>query len=241
MDLTKKVNIIIFSIMFILYIGAAIVASAYIWLLALIILTVGIFYLQDKLNDSIKNTRFTRFFPIVIVLFFIIATETSRDHIAENPQSITVYTDEVTNQERVLVKYGIYNALTFAKEDSPRSRVDLNVTSSGYELAEPLYPSLEVYAAIYIFLGIPLVLNAVVSILNQTRSISKNITSRESVFKVIMSSSGDRFHSHNPKTAHVQYHHSFIQEDAKKDMVNEHFDERAKQNETKKDKDDKKK
>ena len=238
MDLSKKINIGIFSFMFVFFLGVAIVANAYLWFIGILLLTIGIFYIQDRFNKRVLNTRFTRFFPLIFVALFILSLETSRSYITNNPQSVTVYVDEETDQERVLVEYGIYNSITFETKDLPRSIVDLNVTPSGYELVEPLDVQFEVFVAIYIFLGIPLFLNAIVSFLSQTRSISKNITSRESVFKVIMSS-GDRFHSHDPRNAHIQQHQSFIQEDAKKEMVNDNFnnqdvhDEKAKKDEKK--------
>jgi hypothetical protein len=96
--------------------------------------------------------------------------------------------------------------------------MDLSISSSGYQLLEPLEPDLEIYTWIYAFIGIPLFLNAVISFLNQARGISENIASRENVFKTIMAS-GDRFHSHNSRNAHIQQHQSFIQENAKNEMI----------------------
>lgn len=225
MSFNNKVNIGIFSFMFLFYLGVAIVANAYLWFITILLLSIGVLFFHDKLIDNGKDTKFIRFFPILIVALFIFANESSRSYLADNPQSISLYIDENTDEERVLVKYGIYGSLTFETINRHRDLVDLNVTSSGYELAEPLNPRFEVFVAIYIFIGIPLILNAIISVLNQTRSISKKITDKENLFKVIMSS-GDRFSSHHPKTNHIQYQQSFNQEDAKKEMVKDVYKHR---------------
>ncbi|QWC00151.1 hypothetical protein KHQ88_00875 [Mycoplasmatota bacterium] len=216
----SKVDMIIFTIMFIFYLGAAVVSSNYLWFSLVLLITLALFYLQDLFTKKNINGNILRVFPILFVGLFIFATQMTKPLIVNNPQEITVYIDEQTNNERVRVDYGIYHSVTIIRMSRSLSQVDLLETSSGYELNTPLNPDLEIYTWIYILLGIPLVINSIIGFLNQTVSKRTDTYRRDSVMKVILSS-GDRFSSHNPKSNHVQLHESFLQETAKKEMVNE--------------------
>lgn len=218
MSLSRKIIIGFLSFMFVIYLGVAIVSNEYLWFSIITIITIGLFFLEDYLYMKFKNFKFLRFFPLLFLGMFIYATISSYTYISSNPQSVTLYTDEDTGFDRVLIEYGIYGFINFDEMDLYANNVHLNTSSSGPVLAEPLDPDLEFFVWIYSVFAVPFYLSLVISILNETRSSSVHTTRRESFMKVILTS-GDRYSSKNPRTSHVQINESFIQEKAKSDMI----------------------
>jgi len=220
MTTSRKVQIIIFGLLLIFYLGVAITANAYLWFAAILLSIIGLFFLQDFIGIRSKSVLLIKIFPILFIALFIYANEASRTLIIHNPQSISVYYDEDFDQERVVIQYGIYNSMTMTEKNIARNHVELRQASSGYELIEAPRPGLEIFTWIYIFIGLPIYLIAVISILNETRTNpnARKHGGRESILKVLWSA-GQGINSRSSKSSHLSREENFIGEKAKSDIL----------------------
>jgi hypothetical protein len=230
MTTTRKVNIIFFLLMYIFYLGVAIVANAYLWFSLILLSLLALFFLQDYLFSQIRSRKLLKFYPLLFIALFIFATETSDDYIANHPQSIDVYYNQELERNRVSIQYGIYNNFVLAEINRDRDSVDLLITPSGYELARPLNPQTELIVWIYMLFGVPLYITTIIDILGETRTVSSRNKSggRESILSILRSSS-NHIGSQSSRASHIDAHESFVQEKAKNDMFEDYFKDQRKQ------------
>jgi hypothetical protein len=230
MATTRKVNIVFFLLMLIFYLGVAIVANAYLWFILILTSLLGLFFLQDYLFAKIRSRVLLKFYPLLFIFLFIFATETSRDYIADHPQSIEVYYNQIFDEDQVRIQYGIYNNVGLAVIDRKLDSADLTMTPTGYELASPLDPQIDLIMWIYMVFGVPLYITSIIDILGETRTVSSNNKTggRESFISVLRASS-NHIGSQSSRASHVDTQESFIQEKAKKDMFDDYFKNQRKQ------------
>lgn len=224
----RIVNIAFFAFVFLFYIGVLVIGKAYLWFAIITVIIVGLFFLEYYLLENHPNFKLIKFFPILFIAYFVIVTATSKPFIIENPQSITVYKEYendyvVPGGEQVSIKYGIYTGFTLEEVIRYPGQVDLIETSTGYELVELIgpEPTIRIYPYLYFFFGFPLYLNSIIFFFNNLRTSNAQIISRQGTFKPILSGSGAHSSSTNPRSAHNQQRESFVQEEAKKVVIND--------------------
>jgi len=213
-----KVIIVIMGLIFFIFLGAAVTANSYLWLVVWIILSIGFIGLKTYLEKTQVNSHIIRFYPVLLILILVFGIQLSHEYVKDHPLSITTYRDVTLNKDRVKIEYGLYNGLTLTTIDRDIDSVDLIISSFGIELVEPLDIRLEFFVWIYVYLGIPVLLASVIEFLNFTVSKRSERSKRESVMSVIMRS-GARFGARGGVTDHIQHQESFISESAKSDMI----------------------
>ena len=176
-------NMVFFAFIFLFYIGVLVVSKAYLWFAIITVIIVGLFFLEHYLLNNHPNFRLLKFFPVLFIAYFVIVTGTSKPYIIDNPQSVTIY-EEYDNDyvapgaEQVSIKYGIYKGFTLEEIIKYPGQVELNETPTGYEVIK-IYgeqPSIDFYAFLYFFFGIPLYLNSIRFFLNHQRTSNTHIT-----------------------------------------------------------------
>ena len=214
-----KVYAICFGLSFILYIGVAVTANGYLWLAIIFFVLITLFQLEAFLFLKVKTGNLLRFFPFLFLALFIYANESSRELITENPHSVTVFFDQAYNQERVLIKYGIYDSVTLSEVNIKKTYQNVELTSNGYILTEPVNPKIDIFLWLYVFIGIPIFLNAVIGFLNETRTnpYANKKGGRESVLSVLWGAS-HTMNTSNHRTAHISQDQNFLDEKTKSDM-----------------------
>ena len=219
MNNSTKVMIVIHGFLLFVYLGAAVVSNSYLWLFIMVVMTISLFLLNEYIPYTKISYKIYRFLPFLFIVLFVFGLQLSEERINNNPQSIEVYTSDVMGEERVKIEYGLYNNYTLTDIDRPSYQVDLEMTSSGYVLEEPLDINFDFMNWFYMLLGIPLLITCIVQFLNNSSNRVQR-TSKDSVWKAILAS-GDRFGSKSPRTDHIQHQESFISETAKNKMIDE--------------------
>ena len=216
----KKMYIIFFGLAFIIYIGAAVTAGAYLWLSTIILIFAALFAIEGFLIKRLKSGKLFRFFPLLFFAFFIYANETSKALVAENPYEVSVYYDEVFESDRVLIKYGLYNSVSLAEKNIGKTSSNVELTPNGYILTRSYDIKLDFYTYVYIIIGIPLFLITIIRFLSETRTnpYANKKGGKESVVSVLWGAS-HAMNTSNHRTAHISQDQNFLDEKSKSDMI----------------------